>query len=60
MEGILKTLKNLDAYPKTMEDFRVRTFSGAAGITLIDETWRLNHMCSFDARLKESLHQAWN
>jgi len=30
MEGILKTLKNLDAYPKTMEDFRVRTFSGAA------------------------------
>jgi hypothetical protein len=27
---------------------------------LIDETWRLNHMCSFDARLKESLHQAWN
>ena len=24
-------LKDFDAYPKTLEDFRVRTFSGAAG-----------------------------
>jgi hypothetical protein len=26
-----KKLKNFDAYPKTLEDFRVRTVSGAAG-----------------------------
>lgn len=28
---LLQRLKNYDAYPKTLEDFRVRTFSGAAG-----------------------------
>lgn len=28
-------LKNFDAYPKTLEDFRVRTFSGAAGNNLL-------------------------
>jgi hypothetical protein len=26
-----KKLKSFDAYPKTLEDFRVRTVSGAAG-----------------------------
>ena len=31
MENLLNNLKNFDAYPKTMEDFRVRTYSGAAG-----------------------------
>lgn len=30
MDQILSRLKRLDAYPKTLEDFRVRTFSGAA------------------------------
>eukprot|EP01118_Nematostelium_gracile_P008980 TRINITY_DN3001_c0_g1_i2.p1 TRINITY_DN3001_c0_g1~~TRINITY_DN3001_c0_g1_i2.p1 ORF type:complete len:222 (+),score=48.14 TRINITY_DN3001_c0_g1_i2:78-743(+) len=30
MDGVLSRLKNFDAYPKTLEDFRVRTFSGAA------------------------------
>jgi len=30
MENLLSHLKNFDAYPKTLEDFRVRTFSGAA------------------------------
>jgi len=30
MDQIFQRLKNLDAYPKTLEDFRVRTFSGAA------------------------------
>mmetsp|Transcript_19554 Transcript_19554/g.27284 ORF Transcript_19554/g.27284 Transcript_19554/m.27284 type:complete len:383 (-) Transcript_19554:58-1206(-) len=30
MEKVLNQLKNFDAYPKTMEDFRVRTYSGAA------------------------------
>jgi len=29
MEFVLNKLKNLDAYPKTLEDFRVRTYSGA-------------------------------
>lgn len=28
---IFTKLKRFDAYPKTLEDFRVRTFSGAAG-----------------------------
>jgi len=26
---LLNALKNFDAYPKTLEDFRVRTYSGA-------------------------------
>jgi len=30
MSSFLYQLKNFDAYPKTLEDFRVRTFSGAA------------------------------
>jgi len=30
MDRILSQLKQFDAYPKTLEDFRVRTFSGAA------------------------------
>jgi len=30
MDQVLSRLKKLDAYPKTLEDFRVRTFSGAA------------------------------
>ncbi|KAL6043020.1 Endoplasmic reticulum-Golgi intermediate compartment protein 3 [Balamuthia mandrillaris] len=30
MNDIITKLKNFDAYPKTLEDFRVRTFSGAA------------------------------
>eukprot|EP01114_Cavostelium_apophysatum_P014486 TRINITY_DN3775_c0_g1_i2.p1 TRINITY_DN3775_c0_g1~~TRINITY_DN3775_c0_g1_i2.p1 ORF type:complete len:390 (-),score=81.18 TRINITY_DN3775_c0_g1_i2:57-1226(-) len=30
MEQVMSRLKKLDAYPKTLEDFRVRTFSGAA------------------------------
>eukprot|EP01119_Soliformovum_irregulare_P003075 TRINITY_DN13373_c0_g1_i1.p1 TRINITY_DN13373_c0_g1~~TRINITY_DN13373_c0_g1_i1.p1 ORF type:complete len:387 (-),score=108.40 TRINITY_DN13373_c0_g1_i1:25-1185(-) len=29
MDGVLKNLKTFDAYPKTLEDFRVRTTSGA-------------------------------
>jgi len=30
MDSVLARLKSFDAYPKTLEDFRVRTFSGAA------------------------------
>jgi len=30
MDKFFTKLKNFDAYPKTLEDFRVRTFSGAA------------------------------
>jgi len=30
MDQFLAKLKNFDAYPKTLEDFRVRTFSGGA------------------------------
>jgi hypothetical protein len=28
---ILVRLRNLDAYPKTLEDFRIKTYGGAAG-----------------------------
>lgn len=28
--GLMDQLRSLDAYPKTLDDFRVRTFSGAA------------------------------
>jgi hypothetical protein len=31
MDKVFARLKNFDAYPKTLEDFRVRTFSGAIG-----------------------------
>lgn len=30
MDNLVKNLRKFDAYPKTLEDFRVRTFSGAA------------------------------
>ena len=29
--GIASRLKQFDAYPKTLEDFRVKTFGGAIG-----------------------------
>jgi len=29
MDAVLSRLKNLDAYPKTLEDFRVKTYTGA-------------------------------
>ena len=29
---ILNTIKRFDAYPKTLEDFRVKTLGGGAGI----------------------------
>lgn len=32
---ILGKLKQFDAYPKTLEDFRVKTFGGAASMPLI-------------------------
>lgn len=30
-EKIRESLVNLDAYPKTLEDFRIKTFGGATG-----------------------------
>jgi len=30
-------LRQLDAYPKTLEDFRIKTFSGATGECSVDE-----------------------
>ena len=32
VKDILTRLRQLDAYPKTLEDFRIKTFSGATGI----------------------------
>ena len=29
---IVNRLRQFDAYPKTLEDFRVKTFGGAAGV----------------------------
>ena len=35
--GIASRLKQFDAYPKTLEDFRVKTFGGAVGkVTILD------------------------
>ena len=31
LAGIITRLKRFDAYPKTLEDFRVKTFGGATG-----------------------------
>ena len=30
-KDLISTLRRFDAYPKTLEDFRVKTFGGAAG-----------------------------
>ena len=30
-KDLMSTLRRFDAYPKTLEDFRVKTFGGAAG-----------------------------
>ena len=34
--GLLGRLRQFDAYPKTLEDFRVKTFGGAAGEHRLD------------------------
>lgn len=31
-KDLFTTLKRFDAYPKTLEDFRIKTFGGAAGL----------------------------
>jgi len=31
MDALLSKLKTFDAYPKTLDDFRVKTYAGAAG-----------------------------
>ena len=33
--GLASRLKQFDAYPKTLEDFRVKTFGGAVGKLLL-------------------------
>ena len=30
-KGLIERLRRFDAYPKTLEDFRIKTFGGAAG-----------------------------
>ena len=32
MKNLSNIVKNIDAYPKTLEDFTIKTFSGAIGI----------------------------
>lgn len=34
-KDLFTTLKRFDAYPKTLEDFRIKTFGGAAGKNFI-------------------------
>ncbi|EGG17140.1 hypothetical protein DFA_08122 [Cavenderia fasciculata] len=33
-------LKNFDAYPKTADDFNIKTYSGAIGIVLVSQEIR--------------------
>ena len=35
MQSLFDHLKTFDAYPKTLDDFRIKTFSGGTGITLL-------------------------
>ena len=35
MQKLGNVFKTIDAYPKTLEDFTIRTFSGAIGIHLV-------------------------
>ena len=34
--GLLGRLKQFDAYPKTLEDFRIKTYGGAASKICVD------------------------
>ena len=34
LKSLQKKLANLDAYPKTLEDFRIKTLGGATGLFL--------------------------
>lgn len=49
-KDLVSTLKRFDAYPKTLEDFRIKTFGGGAG-KLKDCVWnvnfRFNHSYNF-------------
>ena len=40
--GLLGRLKQFDAYPKTLEDFRIKTYGGAASKTYVDIVVYLN------------------
>ena len=42
-------LRQLDAYPKTLEDFRIKTFSGATGESAVLVLMDLSNLCR-DAR----------
>ena len=47
-KDLVSTLKKFDAYPKTLEDFRVKTFGGAAGklkLTLLVDIVALMRFC---------------
>ena len=41
-EGFMNRLRRFDAYPKTLEDFRVKTFGGAAGTAKIQNRVDIN------------------
>ena len=36
-QGIFRKLKQFDAYPKTLEDFRIKTYGGATSECRITE-----------------------
>lgn len=42
---ILGKLKQFDAYPKTLEDFRVKTFGGATSMYVVLAVWVLFSWC---------------
>mgnify|MGYP000110809945 CR=1 FL=1 len=37
LNNLVERLRRFDAYPKTLEDFRVKTFGGATGKWLINK-----------------------
>lgn len=47
MVDILEKLRRIDAYPKTLEDFRIKTYGGAAG-KLTKRTERSNLLNFFN------------
>ena len=38
---LFSTLKRFDAYPKTLEDFRVKTLGGGAGVCVISQLHKM-------------------
>ncbi|XP_015748056.1 PREDICTED: endoplasmic reticulum-Golgi intermediate compartment protein 3-like [Acropora digitifera] len=57
-KDLVSTLKRFDAYPKTLEDFRIKTFGGGAGNFCISFCNDIVHVLQLDENRCESCYGA--